>query len=310
MLKAVIDIGTNSTRLCIARVERAEGTVSVSQVRKYLTTTRLGQGSADGTLKREPMERTANAVVGFAAAAAEAGAQELYVYATAAVREAENRDAFSRMLLQNGVKLQLLSGEQEALIAFTGAANAEDTAVIDIGGGSTEVMVKHDGQVRAMSRKLGAVRLQERFGGSDGIDCRMLQRVKEAIAPELECYESIRPFDARTLVGVSGTATTLGAIKLGMREYSDAVQGTVLTLGQIRQLAEQLMQPLADRMLIPGVPQDRADIIPFGTIILESFMSRWGFDSLTVSDRDSLEGFLMLSEDPSFGAIPCRCGKN
>ncbi len=292
MKQAVIDIGTNSTRLCLAEVNGK----NISNIEKFLTTTRLGEGSAEGFLQDIPMERTANAVISYADKALKNGAEKIYVYATAAVREAQNKQVFADILLKNGINLLILSGEQEAEIAYAGAADENNCAVIDIGGGSTEVILKHNGSTLALSKKIGAVRLFERFGGKEGISSGLARSVRDYIAPTVEQYSAISPQNACSLVGVSGTATTLAAMALKLKEYSgQKVQNTTLTLENIRALMQDLFLPLEKRLLIPGVPENRGDIIPFGCIILESFMTRFGFDSIRISDTDSLEGFLKLA---------------
>lgn len=296
MIKAVIDIGTNSVRLCIAEACKspAQGIVVLS---KQLCTTRLGQGSANGILQPEAIHRTAQAVADFAAEARQKGAEVIVPYATAAVREASNKQEFLACAKAlSGLQVQVLSGQQEAAIAFAGAAGAESSAVIDIGGGSTEVMVKHGG-LHCMSRRLGAVRLQERFGGENGVSQGLHAEVQAYIAPEIAQYIDIHPAHADTLFGVSGTATTLAAMQISQRDYDPKdIQGMVLSLEDIRMQLQRLSVPLRERLDIAGLPAERADILPFGAIILESFMFAYGFDHLTVSDSDSLEGFLLLTE--------------
>ena len=295
MKQAVIDIGTNSTRLCVADVT-VKDSVTLSGIQKHLTTTRLGEGSAGGLLQATPMERTARAVADYYRKAKKDGAEKIYVYATAAVREAQNNQAFADILLQNGIELIILSGEQEAEIAYAGAADESNCAVIDIGGGSTEVILSSNGRTLALSQKIGAVRLFERFGGKEGISGALARSVRDYIAPTVEQYCAIAPQNASHLIGVSGTATTLAAMHLGLTQYSgERVQNTTLTLESIRTLMQDLFLPLEKRLLIPGVPENRGDIIPFGCIILEAFMSRFGFDSIRISDTDSLEGFLKLA---------------
>ena len=292
MKQAVIDIGTNSTRLCLAEV--ADNTLT--DITKFLTTTRLGEGSAGGFLQPIPMERTAKAVIDYHRQAKQCGAQKIYVYATAAVREAKNKQAFADILSANGIDLIILSGEQEAEIAYAGAADTDDCAVIDIGGGSTEIILSCNQSTLALSQKIGAVRLFERFDGRNGISPSLLNEVRNYISPTVEQYSAIHPENAKSLVGVSGTATTLAAMFLRLDKYSgQKVQNTRLTIDNVRALMPDLFLPLDKRLLIPGVPENRGDIIPFGCIILESIMTRYGFDSLRVSDTDSLEGFLKLA---------------
>ena len=139
MIKAVIDIGTNSTRLYVAEVSKNEQ----KQILKMLSTTRLGEGilSSDKMLEI-PMERTSNTVRDFVNIAKEHNAQEIYIYATAVVRESANNDVFSKMIFdKTGITLDIIPGELEGEIAFIGASqNFPSPAVIDIGGGSTEVV--------------------------------------------------------------------------------------------------------------------------------------------------------------------------
>lgn len=291
MKQAVIDIGTNSTRLCIAEISPA----GIEKNQKFITTTRLGEGSAQGFLQPLPMQRTADAVVQYYDQAVKNGAQKVYVYATAAVREAQNKQDFADILSSKGIDLLILTGEQEAEIAYAGAADKDNCAVIDIGGGSTEVILSSDEGTLALSQKIGAVRLFERFGGKDGISSDLLNEVREYISPVIEQYVKIHPENAKSLIGVSGTATTLAAMHLRLDEYSgQKVQNTVLSLENIRSLMNDLFLPLDKRLLIPGVPENRGDIIPFGCMILEAFMTRYGFSAIKVSDTDSLEGFLKL----------------
>lgn len=296
MRQAVIDIGTNSTRLMIADVSKE--TVHCTQ--KRLETTRLGEGISQNTrLKELPMRRTAEAAAHFAQVAKTAGAEQIHIYATAAVREAENAADFAQLLLSlSGLTLHILSGEEEARIAYAGACGSEtNCAVIDIGGGSTEVMLKSGETLNALSQKIGAVRLMERFGIGDGHLCRgTVMQATDFLRPYIERYAQIGAGHAEKLIGVSGTPTTLAAMELGLSVYDGSrIQGAVLSYQRICELAGNLFEAsLTVRKSMIGVPPERADIIPFGTLILISFMKRYGYDSLTVSDRDSLEGYLQL----------------
>ncbi len=296
MRQAVIDIGTNSTRLMIADVSKE----CVCCTEKRLETTRLGEGiSQNACLKEIPMRRTAEAAAGFVQAARAAGAERIHIYATAAVREAENAADFSDLLHSlSGLTLHILSGEEEACIAYAGACGGEtNCAVIDIGGGSTEVMLKNGEALTALSQKIGAVRLAERFSIGDGHLCRgTVMQTTDFLRPYIERYAQIGAGHAEKLIGVSGTPTTLAAMELGLSVYDGSlIQGTVLSYQRICELAGALFEaPLSVRKAMTGVPPARADIIPFGALILMSFMKRYGYDSLTVSDRDSLEGYLLL----------------
>ncbi len=295
MIKAVIDIGTNSTRLYVADVLKNEQ----KQILKMLSTTRLGEGilSSDKMLP-VPMERTSNAVRDFVNIARENKAEEIYIYATAVVRESVNKDVFSQMILEKtGVFLDIIPGELEGEIAFIGASqNFPSPAVIDIGGGSTEVVTKEKGVLRALSQKTGGVRLKEQFMSSSGkVNIAPVKEfVKENYLEDYKAHTDI--LSAKTLIGVSGTPFTIFSLSKGITEYApQTVQNGILTKkcldDELNKLAEMTSE---ERKLYSGYFAPRADIIVFGGCILSSFMEFYGFNELTVSDRDSLEGYLEL----------------
>lgn len=290
MTYAVIDIGTNSTRLYIAEVTRSIQHALV----KELETTRLGEGSSDGILKEEPMERTASVVAAFTKKALHSGAEKIYIYATAAVREALNKDVFA-LLIKNmtGYELDIISGETEAYIAYLGAAEEKDNrAVIDIGGGSTEVIIK-SGDIRSMSLKLGAVRMMEKWG-RDQMDDNKINEAAHSIDRIICEYNKIAPCGAEELIGVSGTPTTIASIKLGLDKYQpECIQGLQVTLPEIQATTIELCKTtLEKRKQITGMPPDRADVLQYGSLILWRFMLMYGYDRLTVSDNDSLKGYI------------------
>ena len=290
MIYAVIDIGTNSTRLYTAEINKG----CQRALDKGLETTRLGQDGLDGLLKEEPMERTAASVARFAKRAQDAGAAKVFIYATAAVREAANQKDFARLIkLGTGLDLDIISGETEALIAYLGAAGEKDNrAVIDIGGGSTEVIIKNE-EIRSLSLKLGAVRMMEKYGAEQLHEERIDQAARYADGIIAQ-YEEISPRGAQELIGVSGTPTTIAGIKLALKEYQpERIQGLKLTLPEIHSAAKRLLgASLAERKSITGMPPERADILQYGSLILWRFMTLYGYEQLTVSDDDSLKGYI------------------
>lgn len=292
MKYAVIDIGTNSTRLYVAEMTgQCQNTVV-----KKLETTRLGEASAQGRLQPAPMERTADAAADFARLALSLGAQNVFIYATAAVREAENKLEFADIIkARSGLPLDIIAGETEALIAYLGAAgDADDCAVIDIGGGSTEVIIKKNG-LRSLSQRLGAVRLMEKWG-PEALCEGQINEISAYIDDIIKKYEIMAPSGASKLIGVSGTPTTLACIKLGLAVYEPAkIQNTVLSVTDINQLTRNMCAcDLESRRKIIGMPPDRADILHYGCLILTGFMRRFNYTQLTVSDDDSLKGYLQL----------------
>ncbi len=216
----------------------------------------------------------------------------MYVFATEAVRSAANGQAFTERVNQLcGLDVEVLSGETEANIGLLGAIGYGDGGMIDLGGASTEITVREGGRIiYAKSVKMGAVRLYDLAG-------RDKDKILGAIQKPLEEFGG---FNAKTrnMYGVSGTATTLAALKHGLREYNaDIVQGTVLTVREIENYADVLLKksiPEICEMLT--VDSRRADIIGGGALFLSEIMKKLSIDSLTVSDSDNLEGFVLLKE--------------
>lgn len=295
MKAAVIDIGTNSTRLYVAEISENG---QQKKLLRTLETTRLGEGIGSGRrLLPLPMERTSLAVQAFVGQARSMGAENIYVYGTNAVRDAENQQEFAQMLQDAaGIPLDIISGELEARIAYMGAAQSrEGCAVIDIGGGSTEVVRKEGAKLLALSLRLGAVRLQEAFPTPDGrFPAEMRRQLLDFLDAQLPQYRSIGIEKATSLIGVSGSPTALAAFDIGMEEYDgDRVQGHILSLPRMEELLDALCEmSLEARKKATGIPAERADIIIYSGHILVRFMQLYNFSSLEVSDRDSLEGYM------------------
>lgn len=294
MVKAVIDIGTNSTRLYVAEVFGKQ-----TQILKMLSTTRLGEGILSSDKMQEiPMTRTSDAVRDFVNIAKEKGAEEIYIYATAVVRESANKDVFSKMIFdKTGISLDIIPGELEGEIAFIGASqNFLSPAVIDIGGGSTEVVLKEKGILKALSLKTGGVRLKEQFMTESGIiDIAPVKDfVLKNYIPEYE--KQLNLSSVKTLIGVSGTPTTLISLNKNLKTYSpEKIQNGVLLKTDLDSELEKLASQTSDeRKIYSGDFAPRADIIVFGGCILSSFMEYYGFNEIIVSDRDSLEGYMEL----------------
>ncbi len=299
MKKAVIDIGTNSVRLYVALTEGRRQT----RLHKALKTTRLGEGiGGENHIQQEPMTRTVCAVGDFVQAARNLGTadENIYIYATAMVREAQNQEEFCRKVYaQCGILPEVISGETEAEIAYLGAAAGyPEAGVLDIGGGSTEVVTRFSGKFSACSQKIGAVRLKEKFftyAQKDLTDA-VGKYLRENFLPG---YEDTGIRGATRLIGVSGTPTTLASLCLGYQTYCpEKIQGCVLPKEQLDRQWQTLAQmSLRQREKYMGEFADRADIIVYGGCILSAFMEYYGFDALTISDRDSLEGYLEYKQE-------------
>lgn len=280
----VIDIGTNSTRLLIARVPAA-GPLEVLQT--ALTTTRLGENLAGGVLLEGAMERTVDCLVRYRETLAAAGVvpENVVVAATAAVREAANREMFlARVVAATGFKVRVLSGGEEAFYGFLGVVSGlqldpASIVVVDVGGGSTEFVWWRAGQPVSHSLALGAVRMTEKNYTDDQITALITPVANEV------------PHTSH-LVGVGGTVTSLAAMTLGLRVYDpERVHGFQLDLEQVEQILARLSAAgIEERRRMPGLQPERADIIPAGVRIVRLVMQVLGASQLVVSETDILHG--------------------
>ncbi len=276
---AVIDVGSNSVRLLLV----ADGTV----LYKRLHTTRLGEGLAQAPLlKGEAVERTAQAIAAFYETAKAEGADETRVFATAAVRSAQNRALFlNRVQALCGLSVEVLSGEEEAEIGLLGALGNKDGAVIDIGGASTEIIVKKQGKIAyKKSINIGVVRLKDECG-------RDFVALQNKTSKAVEEFGQV-PVDT-TFYAIGGTATTLTAQVLGLKEYdSQRITGAKITLRELKEAMYALSaMSLEEIAALPCMPAGRADVIFGGVVWLVAIMEKLGIGELVASDRDNLEGY-------------------
>ena len=274
---AIIDVGSNSVRL----MTLADGKV----LYKTLETTRLGEGIAQTpVLKKEAIERTALAVFAFYQRAKKEGAKSVYAFATAAVRSAENGDAFVKRVKELcPLDVDVVSGEREAELGVLGALTG-DGAVLDIGGASTELVVRKEGEiVYKKSLDIGVVRLKDACG--DRIE--LLEETCKNFAAKF----SDAP--VTTVVAIGGTATTIGAVAAGLKEYSsEKVTGVKISADKMRELSKTLLSmPVEEIEKIPCVLKNRADIIGGGVTLLSAIMQELELLEVTVSDADNLEGY-------------------
>jgi len=298
MRVAVVDIGTNSTRLLVADV--ADGAIAELDRRTIIT--RLGEGvDATGRLGDAPQERVFAALEEYAGVIERLGVQRRAAVMTSAVRDAANGAAF-RGAVETRYALpgRTLSGDEEARLTFLGAtaarpADASDALlVIDIGGGSTELVVGAGRTVRFhVSTQAGVVRHTERHLHKDPPTPAEL----EALAADAGAViaagvpEAIRR-EVAAAVAVAGTATTAAAVDLVLEPYdSAAVEGHRLSLARLEALlAELAALPLARRLEVPGLPPGRAPTIVAGLVILIEVLRAFGLDATEISDRDILWG--------------------
>jgi exopolyphosphatase / guanosine-5'-triphosphate,3'-diphosphate pyrophosphatase len=295
---AVLDLGTNTTRLLVADV----GEGQVGEVERHTRITGLGRGvDATGRLSDEGVARVLEAVADYRAMIDRLGAERVVALATSAVRDAANGEDFVRELHERfAIEARAIPGEEEGRLTFLGATSrrapgAEPVMVMDIGGGSTEYMVGIPGSVPDfdVSTSAGSVRQTERHLQSDP----PAHEETEALADEIVAIvEGEVPADFRERVdsgiAVAGTATSLAAISLELDPYdSERVDGFVLSLGEVERLTAMLATlPLDRRREVTGLDPDRAPTIVAGAVILLESIRAFGLDEIEVSEADILHG--------------------
>lgn len=295
---AVIDIGTNSTRLLIAEIE---GT-TVRELARRSTVTRLGGGvDLSGALSVEAIERVCSAIESYIDLYRGLGVENVKAIATSAVRDAKNGSAFMAELRERfALEAELIDGEREAALTYRGATAMhppdDRTLVVDIGGGSTELIVGRGDKISFFSSlQAGVVRHTERHLVSDPPNTPQLEALAADIRHLVDVALESRSEGAikvEQAIGVAGTPTSLAAIDLGLEPYDpDRVHGHVLALTDIQRMLSRLAgQPLAERVKTPGLHPDRAPTIVAGVVILIEVMRAFALQQITVSEHDILYG--------------------
>ena len=282
MKTGIIDIGSNSVRLALS----ADG----KTLYKRIKTTRLSEGLAlSGVLFPVAIERTAKAVADFRAQAEKDGAESVFAFATAAVRAASNGYEFTKYCRERyGIDIDVIDGDTEAKIALLGALGNADGGIIDLGGASCEVTVREGGKTTySKSVNVGAVRLLDECG-------RDRDKLEKFIAEKLKEYGTV---DASKydMYGVSGTATTLAAVKHKLKVYEpEIVHGTVMTVAEVGALADKFLSMTVKEIEALGdVVIWRADVIAGASLYLFRLMQYMNIQKMTVSENDNLEGYLI-----------------
>ncbi|MFE2926798.1 Ppx/GppA phosphatase family protein [Streptomyces goshikiensis] len=310
---AAIDCGTNSIRLLVADCD--PGTGELVELDRRMLVVRLGQGVDEtGRLAPEALERTFAACREYAAVIEELGAQKVRFVATSASRDAENRDDFVRGVLEIlGVEPEVISGDLEAEFSFTGATRELTGAthlerpflVVDIGGGSTEFVVGEEHVRAARSVDVGCVRMTERHLVTDGVVTDPPTREQiAAIRADVEAAldlaaEAVPLAEARTLVGLAGSVTTVAAIALGLPEYdSSAIHHARIPYEKVREVSERMLTAThAERAAIPVMHPGRVDVIGAGALVLLAVMERVGASEVVVSEHDILDGIAIKTAE-------------
>jgi exopolyphosphatase/guanosine-5'-triphosphate,3'-diphosphate pyrophosphatase len=303
---AVIDVGTNSVKFHL--VERSDDGMSLTLVDRA-DMTRLGEGqSDDGALADEPVSRTVAAIAAMVTDAHGWGAFDIVAVGTAGLRRAPNRAALIDAVRdRTGVEVEVISGPDEARLAYLAATSALPTAtgrlaVFDSGGGSTQFTFGVDGHVdEQFSVDVGAVRVAERFGLASAVSREALDDVFEFLGGALERLDDRPRPDA--IVAIGGTSTNLAAVSHALSEYDpDVVHGTVLDLAELDRQIELYAAAGADeRRSIRGLQAARAEVILGGACIVRTVLTKLDHDRMTVSDRGLRHGVVIDRFGPPVG---------
>jgi exopolyphosphatase/guanosine-5'-triphosphate,3'-diphosphate pyrophosphatase len=284
---AAVDIGSNSTRLLVAEGDAERARASV--------VTRLGEGvDTTGQLTDAAQLRVLDVLAHFRAAIEEHGCERAAAVMTSAVRDAANGPAFSTRVREAlGFAPQILSGDEEARLTYDGAARGRegDCLVIDIGGGSTELVL--GGTDFHVSTQIGVVRHSERHLHSDPPTARELENLTRDVHETLMAHVPVRWRELRVnAIAVAGTPTQCAAIDLGLGVYDpDRIEGHILTASRLRELlVETAGLPLAQRRNIRGLDPARAAVIVAGIAILLEVVDCFGLDQVEASEHDILWG--------------------
>jgi len=309
---AAIDCGTNSIRLLIA--DAIEG--QLHDAHREMRIVRLGQGvDATGQFAPEALQRTRVALVDYAALCLSHGVDRIRMVATSATRDAANREVFFAMTADvlgdvvDGSVAEVITGIEEAELSFRGAVNELDTAagpfvIVDLGGGSTEVVLGTDTVTASFSADIGCVRLTERCLHSDPPTAAEVTAAREVVRERLgEALRVVPVEQARTWVGVAGTMTTVAALAQYMTTYdSAAIHLSRVGSDRLLQVCDGLIgMTRAQRAALGPMHEGRVDVIAGGAIVIEELAcelrDRAGIDTLTVSEHDILDGIALSIAD-------------
>jgi exopolyphosphatase / guanosine-5'-triphosphate,3'-diphosphate pyrophosphatase len=299
---AAVDCGTNSLRLLLADID--PGRAGLTDVVRRMEIVRLGQGvDQTGRLAPEALARTVAVLREYADIIARSGAQAVRMVATSATRDADNAAEFVRLVKEVlGVAPEVLTGDEEAVLSFTGAT-AELAAgpdpgpflVADIGGGSTEFVLGEAGRrpAHTISVNVGCVRMTERHLHGDPPTAQEVGAAVADIDAALDTVAAAVPArDARTLIGLAGSVTTVAAIAMGLPAYDAArIHHARVAAADVHAVTGALLaQTGAERAALGVMHPGRADVIGGGALVLDRLMQRFGFTEVLVSEHDILDG--------------------
>jgi exopolyphosphatase/guanosine-5'-triphosphate,3'-diphosphate pyrophosphatase len=301
---AAIDCGTNSIRLLVAQMDDAG---ELHDLSRRMEIVRLGEGiDRTGRFADAALDRTFAVLDDYTAEIEKLGADRVRMVATSASRDASNKDVFLDGVRQRlGVSPDVVTGDEEAQLSFAGATAelrgssrfASPYLVCDIGGGSTEFVLGDDSGVRAAkSVDIGCVRMTERHLHDDPPTPQQIDAATNDITAAIADVMRAIPVDeARTLVGLAGSVTTVAGLALGLASYdADRIHHSVIAESEVRRIAQSLLsQPRDERAKLPVMHPGRVDVIGAGALVLDLVLKCCGFAEVVVSEHDILDGIAL-----------------
>ena len=298
MRVAAVDCGTNSIRLLVADLEGAEK----KDVHREMRVVRLGEGvDRTGVLAPAALARTREAALDYAATCRELGVERTRFVATSATRDAANRDEFVALVEECfGLQPEVVSGDDEAALSFLGATRGlvadPPYLVVDIGGGSTELVLGTDRVQAAVSVDVGCVRLTERHLQDDPPTAEQVTAARADVDAALARAAEVVPVSqARTTVGLAGSVTTVAALALGLPSYQpERIHLSRLSARDVRAVTDRLIgMTRAERAALPVMHPGRVDVIGGGALVLLAVVERFGLEEVLVSEADILDGIAL-----------------
>lgn len=296
---AAIDCGTNSIRLLVADLD-GDGK---DDVHREMRVVRLGEGvDHTGSLSVAALERTRIALVDYAAVCTDLGVERTRMVATSATRDASNRSTFVDIVTSTlGVEPEVVTGDEEAALSFAGATAGLDPddgpfLVMDIGGGSTEIVLGTAKVDAASSVDVGCVRLTERHLRDDPPTAEQVAAARTDVDEALSRALEVVPAEqTRTAIGLAGSVTTVAALALGLSSYDPvAIHLSRIRADQVREITAALLSmDRASRARLPVMHPGRVDVIGGGALVLQMCVDRFGLAEVLVSESDILDGIAM-----------------
>ncbi len=292
---ACIDIGTNSVRMVIYNKA-----IDINS-EKYLVTTRLGYNvDRLKKLDEDRMKDTLKALKEYYLLAKKSGVEKVYAIATSAVRDSSNKEYFIEKIREIGIDIEVISGKQEAELGYVGVLGGlkpeGNILIIDIGGGSTELILGKENIIYSKSLDIGAVRMYGKFVSNNPVsyeeEHNIRTYVKNIIKEEIGI---LKAYDIKKVIGIGGTITTLASMNLELVDYDrKSVHKHIVDFDYLKGLNSKLLRETVDeRVLHKGLMRRRADIIPCGFIILEELLEALKKENIEISEYDNLEGLFI-----------------